>query len=230
MAVRRTVSFCRAVYEGTAQVEDAVGVLVPDDAGLREALEKKRIPILVDPAGAAVKRLKPAGLIDAILGKRNLGTRITDAPIVIGLGPGFIAGLDCHAVIETQRGHTLGRVITKGGALPNTGVPGDIGGFTIERLLRAEADGIFEGKAEIGDSVKKGDLVGIIHTEKAPDVPIRAGLDGILRGILPSGIAVWKGLKAGDIDPRCERAHCFTVSDKALAIAGGVLEALLRRR
>ncbi|GHU20605.1 hypothetical protein FACS1894163_13630 [Spirochaetia bacterium] len=148
---------------------------------------------------------------------------------MIGVGPGFTAGADCHAVIETKRGHTLGRVITAGSALPNTGIPGDIGGYTVERLLRAPADGVFEAKAEIGDLVKKGDEVAAVRTAGAHGeaVPVYAEIDGILRGLLPSGIAVSRGLKAGDIDPRCERFHCFTVSDKALSIAGGALEAIL---
>jgi xanthine dehydrogenase accessory factor len=146
---------------------------------------------------------------------------------VIGIGPGFTAGADCRAVIETKRGHTLGRVITKGGALPNTGIPGDIGGYTVERLLRAPADGIFETKAEIGDMVKKGDAVAAVQTAGGESFPVYAEIDGILRGLLPSGIAVTRGLKAGDIDPRCEKFHCFTVSDKALSIAGGTLEAIL---
>jgi xanthine dehydrogenase accessory factor len=159
------------------------------------------------------------------MAKKNLGTKITDAPVVIGVGPGFCAGLDCHAVIETQRGHTLGRVITEGSALPNTGIPGSIGGYTLERLLRSPADGVFEARACIGGRVAKGDTVAMIG-----DAPLLAGIDGILRGLLPSGITVTKGMKAGDIDPRCEVSHCFTVSDKALAVAGGVLEAILRNQ
>jgi xanthine dehydrogenase accessory factor len=151
-----------------------------------------------------------------------MGTRLDQAPVVIGVGPGFTAGLDCHAVIETKRGHTLGRVLTTGSALPNTGVPGDIGGYTVERLLRSPADGIFEARAAIGDRIRKGATVAA-----AGGVPLRAELGGTLRGLLPSGIPVFRGMKVGDIDPRCELSHCFTVSDKALAVAGGVLEALL---
>jgi xanthine dehydrogenase accessory factor len=178
-----------------------------------------------------VKRFSPDALVDAIMAKKNVGTAIRDAPAVIGVGPGFTAGIDCHAVVETQRGHTLGRVLTEGSALPNTGVPGDIGGYTVERLLRSPADGIFEAKANIGDPVKKGGIVAAVNG--LPDraehqVEIRAEIDGILRGLLPSGIPVVKGMKAGDVDPRCEVFHCFTVSDKALAVAGGVLEAILR--
>ncbi|GHV44031.1 molybdenum hydroxylase [Spirochaetia bacterium] len=229
LAVRRTVCFSQAVYEGSARVEDVTAVLVKNEEGMRVAFAKKQIPLFIDPHADIVRRFKPDAVVDGIMAKENLGTRIGDAPVVIGIGPGFTAGLDCHGVIETKRGHTIGRVITKGSALPNTGIPGDIGGYTSERLLRAPADGIFEAKAEIGDPVKKGDVVGAVKTAgpEARSVPVYAEIDGILRGLLPSGIAVTRGLKAGDIDPRCEKFHCFTVSDKALSIAGGVLEAIL---
>jgi xanthine dehydrogenase accessory factor len=225
LAVRRTVCFSQAVYEGSARVEDVTAALVKDEAEMRDCLAGGRIAVLVDPEASIVERAAPDVLVDAIMAKRNLGTAITDAPVVIGVGPGFTAGIDCRAVIETMRGHSLGRVIIGGSALPNTGVPGDIGGHTVERLLRSPAEGIFEGRAEIGDSVKKGDMVAVVK-----GVPIRAEIDGVLRGLLRSGISVSKGMKAGDIDPRCEVSHCFTVSDKALAIAGGVLEAILRFR
>ena len=227
LTVRRTVAFSRAVYEGRAAVEDAGAVLVKAEAGIREALAQKLIPVLVDPQAAIVKQLNPPALIDAIMAKKNTGTAITDAPLVIGVGPGFSAGFDCHAVIETMRGHYLGRVITKGSAIPNTGVPGEIKGFSTERLLRCNAVGVFEAKAAIGEPVRKGDDVAAVRSASGL-IPIHAEIDGVLRGLLPSGIPVGKGMKAGDIDPRCEAAHCFTVSDKALAIGGGVLEALLR--
>ena len=232
LSVRRTVCFSQAVYEGSSRVEDAGAVLVSEETGMKEAWRAKRIAVFVDPDADIVRSLRPAVLIDAIMAKKNTGTSITDAPVVIALGPGFRAGVDCHAVIETQRGHTLGRVITEGCALPNTGVPGDIGGFTLQRLLRSPADGVFEALASIGDAVKKGDTVAVVHTGTGSgsggDIPVKAEIDGTLRGILPSGIAVKRGMKAGDVDPRCERSHCFTVSDKALAIGGGVLEAVLR--
>lgn len=234
LSVRRTVCFSRAVYEGAATVEDVTAVLVRNEAEMRNAWRITQIAVFVDPGAAIVKSLRPDALVDAIMAKKNTGTAITDAPIVIGTGPGFFAGIDCHAVIETQRGHTLGRVITEGCALPNTGVPGDIGGFTGERLLRVPADGVFEALASIGEIVKKGDAVALVRaaSEAAPGnsekIPIRAEINGILRGILPSGITVREGMKAGDVDPRCEKTHCFTVSDKALAVGGGVLEAILR--
>ncbi|MDR0526243.1 MAG: EF2563 family selenium-dependent molybdenum hydroxylase system protein [Spirochaetaceae bacterium] len=228
LAVRRTVAFSQAVYDGETSVEDVRAVLVKDLNGIKKTLAQKKIPVIADPSAAIAAQLKPAVLIDAIMAKKNTGTSITDAPVVICIGPGFYAGKDCHAVIETMRGHNLGRVITSGAALPNTGVPGGIGGCTIERLLRAGADGVFEAKLEIGSIVKKGDVVAAVNCENGVSVPINAGTGGVIRGLLPSNINVVKGLKAGDIDPRCEAANCFTVSDKALAIAGGVLEAILR--
>jgi xanthine dehydrogenase accessory factor len=249
LAVRRTVCFSQAVFDGSARVEDVTAVLVKNEEEMRTALTQKQIALFIDPDAEIVLRFKPDALVDAIMAKKNLGTGINDAPAVIAIGPGFTAGIDCHAVIETKRGHTIGRVITEGSALSNTGIPGDIGGYTIERLLRASADGVFEAKAEIGDLVKKGDVVAEVRTTGAESgasntvpgsdgdagskdgcaeaVPVYAEIDGILRGLLPSGITVTRGLKAGDIDPRCEKFHCFTVSDKALSIAGGALEAIL---
>ena len=160
--------------------------------------------------------------MDAILAKKNLGTAITDAPIVLALGPGFTAGVDCHGVVETKRGHDLGRLILEGSAIPNTGVPGDIGGYTEERIIRAPADGMFEPLAAIGDRVEEGAPVA-----RVAGSVVCARLTGVVRGMLPAGLAVKQGMKAGDIDPRCEARHCFTVSDKARAIGGGVLEGLL---
>ena len=178
--------------------------------------------MLADPEGRWISRLKPDVLADAILAKRNLGTRMTDAPIVIGVGPGFTAGVDCHAVVETMRGHYLGRVIHSGSAIPNTGIPGLIGGFAGERVLRAPADGTFHRLLEIGQQVKQGQVAATVE-----GVPMCCTLDGVLRGILADGTPVHKGMKAGDIDPRCAVEHCFCASDKALAVGGGVLEAIL---
>ncbi|MCL2129975.1 MAG: selenium-dependent molybdenum cofactor biosynthesis protein YqeB [Treponema sp.] len=250
LSVRRTVSFSRAVYEGSALVEDVTAVLAAHGEDVKKILSKsgdgtsssgscpcglrldtqRKILVIVDPEADVIKSLKPCAVVDAIMAKKNTGTKIGDAPIVIGTGPGFIAGIDCHAVIETQRGHSLGRVITEGSAIPNTGVPGSIGGFTSERLLRVPADGIFKAFFSIGDYVKKGDTVAMVKSvlKSGADIPIKAEINGILRGILPEGIEVKSGMKAGDIDPRCDKQHCYTVSDKALAIGGGVLEAILR--
>ena len=223
-AVRRTVCFSEAVYKGRVQVEDTVALLVNDETGMNKAFADRQIAVFVDPAATIVKQFKPAVLVDAIMAKKNTGTALTDAPVVIGVGPGFVAGLDCNAVIETQRGHSLGRMITEGSALPNTGVPGEVGGYTVERILRSPADGVFTALLSIGDAVNKGDTVALVG---APEYPVKAEIGGILRGILPTGITVREGMKAGDVDPRCEKAHCFTVSDKALAVGGGVLEACL---
>ena len=237
-SVRRTVCFSQAVYEGQAQVEDVLAIRV-DKARVNEAWQpsgalQRAIAVFVDPEAAIVEQLKPDALIDAIMAKRNTGTSIKDAALVIGVGPGFSAGVDCHAVIETHRGHSLGRVITEGSALPNSGIPGEIDGFSTERLLRSPKDGVFEALKSIGDSVKQGETLALVRSKSASAKEeisyIKAEIDGILRGLLPSGIEVKAGMKAGDVDPRCKREHCFTVSDKALAIGGGVLEALLRFR
>ena len=222
MAVRRTVAFCQCVYDGTAQVEGITARRVDTPAQAVAALGAGEIPVLVDPRAEILRQLPFDAVVDAILAKTNLGTAITDAPIVLALGPGFTAGVDCHAVIETKRGHYLGRVILEGAAIPNTGVPGDVGGYTTQRIIRASADGIFHPAAKIGDLVAEGDLVA-----RVDDTPVYAQMPGTVRGMLPDGLRVTKGLKSGDIDPRCEYDHCFTVSDKARAIGGGVLEALL---
>lgn len=221
-AVRRTVAFSQCIYDGTARVEDICARHVHSAGEAAAALAGGVIPVLADPAAAIRGQMPFDGLVDAILAKRNLGTSITDAPVVIALGPGFTAGADCHAVVETQRGHHLGRLITNGSAAPNTGVPGDIGGYTTQRLIRASGDGIFHPAAGIGDEVREGDLVA--HVD---GLPVYAQMPGIVRGMLPEGCPVFRGMKAGDIDPRCAREHCFTVSDKARAIGGGVLEGLL---
>jgi xanthine dehydrogenase accessory factor len=219
-AVRRTVSFAEAIYDGRAVVEGIEGVTAADVDAVRRLFEAGKIAVIVDPEAAVRHQLRSVLLVDAILAKRNLGTRIDDAPAVVALGPGFTAGVDVHVVVETKRGHTLGRVITEGEALPNTGIPGEVGGFGEQRVLRAPAAGVFRGRREIGDLVSRDEIVGHVG-----DVPVRASLDGVLRGLLHSGLEVTPGLKVGDVDPRATREHCFQVSDKALAIAGGVLEA-----
>ena len=221
-AVRRTVAFSQCMYDGAAQVEGISARRAEDAGAARRALERGEVPVLCDPEAAILRELSFDGVVDAILAKRNLGTRITDAPVVIGVGPGFTAGVDCHAVVETMRGHTLGRVIHAGSALPNTGIPGLIGGFAGERVLRAPAGGVFHQLLDIGAQVRQGDVAATVN-----GVPMRCTLDGILRGILAEGTTVHEGMKAGDIDPRCELRHCFCASDKALAVGGGVLEALL---
>lgn len=223
--VRRTVAFSPAVYQGACRVEDVEGVLCTTWKEAEEALISRRIAVMVDETATVRESFKPDVLVDAILAKRNLGTGIDDAPTVIGVGPGFTAGVDCHCVVETKRGHYLGRCIWEGSAIPNTGVPGMIGGYAMERLIKATGDGEFRGCVFIGDQVKKGDLVGY-----AGKTPVYALIDGVVRGLLQDGVPVTIGMKSGDIDPRCEVSHCYTVSDKASAIGGGVLEGILRHR
>ena len=221
-AVRRTVAFCQCIYDGAATVEGITARRAADAEEARKILSRGEIPVLVDPEARILGQMEFGAVVDAILAKKNIGTTIHDAPIVLALGPGFTAGVDCHGVVETMRGHDLGRLLTEGSAIPNTGVPGDIGGFSRERIIRAGADGPFEPLAEIGQTVKKGDVVARVN-----GVETVAEMDGVVRGMLPAGLEVFKGMKSGDIDPRCEVRHCFTISDKARAIGGGVLEGLL---
>ena len=184
--------------------------------------------MLVDPSGEAITKLEPLAVVDAILAKRNLGTSKDMAPITVALGPGFTAGEDTDAVIETKRGHNLGRVIWKGSAAPNTGVPGLIGGYGKERVMHSPAKGVLRNVKKITDTVTKGDVIALIETEEG-NVPVEATLDGILRGLIRDGYPVTKGFKVADIDPRVkEYNNCFTISDKARCIAGGVLEAILQ--
>lgn len=220
--VRRTVAFSPSVYLGSSRVEDVDGILCRNLEEAEHAMDAGMVAVVVDEKAELLRFWKPDVVVDAILAKRNLGTKITDAKLVIGVGPGFTAGVDCHCVVETKRGHYLGRCIWKGSAIPNTGIPGMIGGYGIERLIRASGDGIFRGTARIGDQVRAGQIVGY-----AGEHPVRAQIDGVVRGLLQDGVSVTEGMKAGDVDPRCEPKHCFTVSDKATAIGGGVLEAIL---
>ncbi len=224
-AIRRTVCFSQAILHGEMQVEDVKGVYAESVEEVPGILARGHIPVLADPQGQCIPLLAPQGVVDAILAKRNLGTKITDAPCVVGVGPGFTAGLDCHCAIETMRGHSLGRVITQGSPIPNTNIPGLIGGFAGERVLRAPAEGIFRATRQIGDLVEQGQTAGFVG-----DAPMLCQISGVLRGILADGTPVHKGMKAGDVDPRGEVSYCYTVSDKALAIGGGVLEAILRFR
>lgn len=220
-AIRRTVCFSEAVRLGETEVEGITARLA-DVEEVPELLETGIIPVVIDPAGECISALAPDIVVDAILAKRNLGTTIDMAPVVIGVGPGFTAGVDCHAAVETMRGHYLGRVIYEGSPIPNTNIPGLIGGYAGERVLRAPADGIFQGTHSIGDQVQAGEVAGYVD-----GVPMVCTIDGVLRGLLADGIPVHKGMKSGDIDPRCTVDHCFCASDKALAVGGGVLEAVL---
>lgn len=222
MAIRRAVAFAEAVYAGEAQVEDITARHVSGPTGIAAAWQARVIPIFTDPYADCLAAVRPAVLVEATLAKRDTGTRITDAPFVVGLGPGFVAGEDVHAIVETNRGHYLGRVIWSGSAEPNTGVPGGIAGFGAERVVRAPAGGVFVHRLDIGAIVQAGDVVG-----HAGQTPVLAPIPGVLRGLIHDGVPVHAGLKIGDVDPRAAREHCFTISDKALAIGGGVLEAIL---
>lgn len=221
-AIRRTVCFSPAITDGETVVEDVRAVRADSPAQALSLLAQGAVPVLPDPECLCREQLHPDALVDAILAKRNLGTRITDAPVVVGIGPGFTAGEDCHAVVETMRGHTLGRVIYCGSPIPNTGVPGIIGGYGAERVMRSPAAGVFEPKMQIGQMVKAGEVAAVVNGQ-----PMLCTIDGCLRGLLQEGLTVPAGMKCGDIDPRCQQSHCFQASDKALAVGGGVLEALL---
>jgi len=220
--IRRTVAVASAVYQGQITVEDLVARLASSPDDVARCLTEGTVPVLVDPKAEVIKWWRPDVVVDAILAKRNLGTRLNDAPVVIGLGPGFTAGVDVHAVIETQRGHYLGRVILEGQAAPNTGIPGPTMGYTEERVLRSPGSGVFYGCRQIGDPVQAGDVVAMVNEQ-----PVVARISGVLRGLLADGLLVHPGMKVGDVDPRGQREFCFTISDKARAVAGGVLEAIL---
>lgn len=223
--IRRTVAFSEAIRLGEARVEDATARLAADADAARAIAAAGDIAVVVDPSAQMVDALAPDAVVDAILAKRNLGTHMGMAPVVVGVGPGFTAGEDCHAAVETKRGHYLGRAIYQGSPIANTGVPGVIAGVGADRVLRAPADGPFECVRAIGDTVSAGEVVGRVAGE-----PMLATIDGVLRGLIAPGVQVTRGMKSGDIDPRGERAFCDTVSDKASAVGGGVLEAILHLR
>ena len=261
-AIRRQVSFCEAVYDGSAAVEGVTARLVPaladaetdtetcsgindtpaahivsekwDSSAIEAVLEAGEVPLLIDPKGESIVLLKPDVVVDAIIAKKNLGTTIDMAPLVIGVGPGFTAGQDVHLVIESMRGHNLARIITDGMAQPNTGVPGNIAGFTSERVIHAPAAGYIHDVRKIGDIVQKGDEIARIYPDKesydnalSEYVPVNATITGIIRGLIREGYYFREGFKIADIDPReSELTNCFTISDKARSIAGSVLEAV----
>lgn len=261
-AIRRQVSFCEAVYDGSAAVEGVTARLVPaladaetdtetysgindtpaahivsekwDSSAIEAVLEAGEVPLLIDPKGESIALLKPDVVVDAIIAKKNLGTTINMAPLVIGVGPGFTAGQDVHLVIESMRGHNLARIITDGMAQPNTGVPGNIAGFTSERVIHAPAAGYIHDVRKIGDIVQKGDEIARIYPDKesydnalSEYVPVNATITGIIRGLIREGYYFKEGFKIADIDPReSELSNCFTISDKARSIAGSVLEAV----
>lgn len=226
-AIRRNVAFSEAVYEKIQTVENITCTLAEDVSQAIGLLEQKKLPVLVDPQGESIFVLKPFAVVDAILAKKNLGTNRQMAPITIALGPGFVAGADVDAVIETKRGHSLGRVIYQGKAIENTGIPGMIAGYAKERVIHSPAEGIFRNVKKITDTVRQGEVIAVVeHGDK--QIPVKASINGLLRGLLRDGYPVTEGFKIADIDPRIEEyKNCFTISDKARCIAGGVLEALL---
>lgn len=223
--IRRTVSFAQSVFDGEAAVEGLTAVKAISIDDCHRLLRENKIPVLIDPDCQSLGKFQPEIVVDAIIAKKNLGTSINMAPIVIGLGPGFYAGRDVHAVIETNRGHNLGRVILDGEAAPNTGAPGNIDGYSIERIVRASASGKITAISRIGDSVEKGQIIARIE-----GVPVYSPLSGMLRGLIQSGVTVDAHMKIGDVDPRNKPEYCHTISEKSRAIAGGVLEAILYLR
>ena len=236
LAVRRAVAFAEAIYAGTTRVEeiaarryavDEMSALVQEPDALRRA-----VPVVVDPAATLVTRLRPAVVVDGIMAKANTGTALTDAPVVIALGPGFSAGQDCHAVIETNRGHDLGRVIWQGAAETDTGAPGILPGLPrmTSRVLRAPVDGHIVDAVAVGTSVQTGDVLATARGLDGRTEPLCAPFAGVLRGIIHPSVAVHAGMKVGDLDPRIQPRNCFTISDKSLAVGGGVLEAVLMMR
>lgn len=224
LTVRRLVSFSEAVHEGKWTVEGVTATLVESADLIEECWRSGNIAVMVDPDKSALGTIEPDVVVDAILAKKNLGTTVNDASLVIGLGPGFTAGSDVHWVVETDRGHNLGRLILEGSASADTGVPGSIGGHTTARVLRAPDNGDFRTDYGIGHAVHVGDVVGYVN-EKA----VTAEIDGIVRGLIRRGTPVYHGLKIGDVDPRNELSYCSTISEKARAIGGTVLEAVMRR-
>ena len=224
-AIRRQVSLCEAVYEGETTVEGLRAVRVESLEAAEAVWAENAVPVLVDPKGSCLKQARPAVLIDAIIAKKNLGTTREMAPLTIALGPGFVAGRDVDVVVETKRGHKLGRIIREGAAAPNSGVPGIIGGYGAERVIHAPEAGIFRNRHVIADLVTAGETIAVIEMPDGNTVPVTTQIDGILRGLLRDGYPVTRGFKVADVDPRrSELENCFLISDKARCIAGSVLE------
>ncbi len=222
-AIRREVAFAQAAFQGSMQVEDIRADLVGDVGDAFDVIENGSIALLLDEHLESLPFFAPEVLVEATLAKHNTGIHKDMAPLVIALGPGFEAGVDADIVVETMRGHHMGRLITAGQAQPNTGTPGEVGGKSLERVLRATADGVFEPCCFIGQYVKAGEIIAYCG-----GVPMKAEIDGYLRGLLYPEMDVFTGMKVGDIDPRCEQGHCFTISDKARALGGAVLTAIMQ--
>ena len=225
LTIRRTVALSTAVTDGEISVQGMRGVLAASPDQVIEATTRGDVAVLVAPELAVLGSLRPDVVVDARLAKRNIDTSRDDADLVVALGPGFTAGEDCHAVVETMRGHYLGRVIWAGSAQPDTGIPAELGGRSADRVVRAPADGRVEWRIAIGDVVTGDQPLGEVG-----GATVVAPFDGVVRGAIRNGMQVRAGLKIGDVDPRGDRSACWEISDKALAVGGGVLEAVLARR
>ena len=224
-SIRRSVCFSEAIYDGIIQVENIICKKVENENDIEKCWNEKIIPIMVDEKGEIIKKIKPNVVVDSIIAKKNLGTTKEMAPITIALGDGFEAGKDVDIVVETMRGHNLGRVITSGRAMKNTGIPGEIKGVSKDRVIYSLANGIFSSVKKIGDTVQKDEIIGYVG-----NVEIRGKISGVLRGIIREGYEVIENMKIGDIDPRIEeKNNCFTISDKARSLGGAVLRAIMFR-
>ncbi len=225
LVIRRSVSFASALYDARITVDGAMAerIMYVDEAVY--TWQRDGVPVIADADGRSIAALHPEIVVDVVMAKRNTGTTLSDAPLVIACGPGFTAGLDCHALIETQRGHNLGRVLHTGSAAADTGVPGTVGGADVQRVVRAPIAGMMYGRKAIGDVVKAGDILAQIDT-----TIVRSPLGGVVRGLLHDGVRVVADMKIGDIDPRADISYCYSISDKALAVGGGVLEAVFALR
>ncbi len=221
VAIRRGVAFSEAVYDGEKEVEGVVAQLVDRNQDIAIAWQRGRISLLVDPDAGIRLSLKPDVLVDATIAKNNLGTKKSDASLVIGCGPGFEAGEDVHCVIETNRGPDLGRVIMKGGAEADTGVPGELEGYTVERILRSPESGTLITMKQIGETVRESQTIASVN-----GTPVKTRIDGVIRGLLRSNSIVHQHMKIGDVDPRGVPEYCYLISDKSRAVARGVLEAI----
>ena len=224
-SIRRSVCFSEAIYDGVTKVENIICKKVENENDIEKCWNEKIIPIMVDEKGEIIKKIKPNVVVDSIIAKKNLGTTKEMAPITIALGDGFEAGKDVDIVVETMRGHNLGRIITSGRAMKNTGIPGEIKGVSKDRVIYSLANGIFSSVKKIGDTVQKDEIIGYVG-----DVEIRGKISGVLRGIIRDGYEVTENMKIGDIDPRIEeKNNCFTISDKARSLGGAVLRAIMFR-
>lgn len=224
LAVSRGVAFCEAIYDGEKEVEGIIAQRIESPSQIAEVWQKDKLPIIVDPDARLKNTLKPTVLVDALMAKKNLGTKLSDAPLVIGLGPGFQAKKDVHIVVETNNSERLGRVITAGAAEANTGIPVAIGGLTHERALHSSRDGLFQTDREIGEMVSAGEVVASVAGK-----PVRVEIAGIIRALLRNETAVKKGTKLGEIDPSGDKEAAYTIRPRVRAIAGGVLEAIMMR-